>query len=678
MFTIAITLLLPDIFDKYKLEFIRASGLDFNAIVSFDDLDGDNCSEQIIFGNNHKGQGMVYVRSHTGKTIGQYNLNCSLANMHEIITNNFNHSNLKWIFIFSQSNDSIFLNGLDIYTEKKFLIERRFVTTVHQKNGKYDYFFSEAKFSDLDGDGSEELVFAVNGGYSIFPRKVFIYNIKKDELITSAECGNVIQDFTIFDIDDDGSKEIFTSTWSPSNYPETADSVLITDRKGLLFAFNNKLKYFFKPIAFAYSLGNVITLSGEGPTNKKIIAFIKVYGNDSLSSSLLLINKSGEIEKKVMVPKVESPFTTRHGRVIKNRDELIIPTNVGRYFMYNLELEFLEEKKLEFADGINSNIIVMDLNNDGSNEFVINAVQNNKMYILDDNFKNMLSYSFQNDSPILLSTLQLGDKHPQFCVQKGKQLLLFEYRINPMHYWEYVIYSVIFLLILFLNLLINKMQKNQIRRRFAMKQKLNELQLKSIRNQLEPHFTFNALNSIAAVIYDERKELAYNFFTKFSKLIRQTLESSDQISRTLHEELDFVNNYLDIQKFRFGEKLSFEINIAEGVNREIMVPKMMLQAYAENAIKHGIAHLKGPGSVIINIRNESNELVCEIIDNGVGRKKAKEIGSRSTGKGDKIMKQYFELFNEYYHTKIDYQVEDLYDETGIPSGTKVIIKLSIN
>lgn len=222
--------------------------------------------------------------------------------------------------------------------------------------------------------------------------------------------------------------------------------------------------------------------------------------------------------------------------------------------------------------------------------------------------------------------------------------------------------------------LVMSRRKKSIQEKLESEKKIAELQLISIRNQIDPHFTFNAMNSIASVILKEEKEKAYSFFVKLSNLIRQVLTSGDKITRTLAEELVFVQNYLEIEKLRFRDSFRFKIDIIQPVNLDQEVPKMVIQTYAENALKHGLLNKKeGMGELIITIREEGKKLHIVVEDNGIGREQAKKLGEKSTGKGMMILNFYYDFFDRYNDQKILHEVTDLYNERHEPAGTKVTV-----
>ncbi|MCX6305675.1 MAG: histidine kinase [Bacteroidetes bacterium] len=254
----------------------------------------------------------------------------------------------------------------------------------------------------------------------------------------------------------------------------------------------------------------------------------------------------------------------------------------------------------------------------------------------------------------------------------------FEILIRPA-FWQTWWFLLLFVMVLagfffWMGTLVMGIRKRQMQEKLESEKKIAELQLISIRNQIDPHFTFNAMNSIASVILKEEKEKAYSFFVKLSNLIRQVLTSGDKVTRTLAEELVFVQNYLEIEKLRFGDSFQFRINIIQPVNLEQEVPKMVIQTYAENALKHGLLNKKdGNGELVITIGEEGNNLHLEIEDNGIGREQARLIGQKSTGRGMMILNFYYDFFDRYNEHKIIHEVTDLFTEHNKPAGTKVTV-----
>jgi LytS/YehU family sensor histidine kinase len=217
-----------------------------------------------------------------------------------------------------------------------------------------------------------------------------------------------------------------------------------------------------------------------------------------------------------------------------------------------------------------------------------------------------------------------------------------------------------------------------IRERLENERRFAELQFKSLRNQLAPHFVFNALNAIGSSIYQDDKERAYDFLQQFSTLIRSTLVHADKTFRTLNEEIEFVRNYLDLERFRFENRFEYKFDIQEGIDPAIPVPKMIIQTFAENSIKHGLLNRQGKGflSIVIITENEFLKIIVE--DNGIGRLQSEQLKSGSTGKGMDIIAEFITLFNKFNEKKIQFKINDILSDSGTVAGTRVMIQLPVN
>ena len=249
-------------------------------------------------------------------------------------------------------------------------------------------------------------------------------------------------------------------------------------------------------------------------------------------------------------------------------------------------------------------------------------------------------------------------------------------------FWQTLAFKLFvnfFILILFLATGYFWMQnrRKQHLKKEETERQISELQLKTIRSQMDPHFTFNALNSISSVIYKEDKEKAYRYFTKFSKLVRSSLEDSDRISRSLDEEIEFTKNYLDLEKIRFGDQFEYSFHINNDVNMDTMVPKMIIHNYAENAVKHGLKHKENNRMLNIDISIEDSTLNIVVEDNGVGRQQAGLLNEFSTGKGLRIMNNIYDLYFNLYKVRINQNLEDLVDDEGNGIGTRVALRIPI-
>ncbi|MCP9770136.1 PAS domain S-box protein [Lacihabitans sp. LS3-19] len=204
----------------------------------------------------------------------------------------------------------------------------------------------------------------------------------------------------------------------------------------------------------------------------------------------------------------------------------------------------------------------------------------------------------------------------------------------------------------------------------------SELELRALQMQMNPHFIFNALNSIQSYIFNKEEELANNYLSKFAFLIRQFLDSSRSKYISIDEEVANLKLYIELEKLRFENKFDYLIEIDPKVNKYAEIPTMLLQPFIENAINHGLRYKKEKGMLNFKIIEVDNKIVVSIKDNGVGRKVAEEIKSLSSqgykSQGLKITTQRIENYNLLNSENIEYKITDI-DENSENIGTLVEI-----
>ncbi len=149
-----------------------------------------------------------------------------------------------------------------------------------------------------------------------------------------------------------------------------------------------------------------------------------------------------------------------------------------------------------------------------------------------------------------------------------------------------------------------------------LERSFSEARLNALRMQLDPHFLFNALNTISSLVVNQPK-LARGMIEQLGDLLRLSLESGRRQQVRLNEELDFLGHYLAIQKTRFGDSLHVVIEVSESA-RDVMVPSLILQPLVENAIRHGLSPRPGGGTVWVQATIDDLVLYITVEDDGVG------------------------------------------------------------
>ncbi|MBJ2173972.1 histidine kinase [Aureibaculum sp. A20] len=229
-------------------------------------------------------------------------------------------------------------------------------------------------------------------------------------------------------------------------------------------------------------------------------------------------------------------------------------------------------------------------------------------------------------------------------------------------------------------------QQAQAEKHEKLKEKYNkelaELKVTSLRSQMNPHFVFNSLNAIKLYIINNEKENAVYYLNKFSKLIRRILNASQDKETSLADEIETTSLYVNIENIRFNNEIDFILMIDESLNLEtIKIPSLILQPFIENALWHGLSAKKGKKKIKLIINKDINGgLIITIEDNGIGRKRSAEIKENKVHKrgsvGLKLTEERLQNFVNDNNYKYSITLKDLYNKIGLPSGTKVTLKIS--
>lgn len=223
-----------------------------------------------------------------------------------------------------------------------------------------------------------------------------------------------------------------------------------------------------------------------------------------------------------------------------------------------------------------------------------------------------------------------------------------------------------------------KIKVHRVLKMEKMKTKMARLESQVLRSQMNPHFIFNSLNSIKSLILMGQKESSISYLTQFSSLVRNILANSQESMIPLEKELKLLELYLEMESLRFKEKFNYKIDIGSRVNiYKLRVPPLIIQPYVENAIWHGLLHKEGCAKLIIKLKIIEDQLMIEVLDNGIGRNASEQMRSKNSN----YQKKYFgsEMSRNRVEILEGESSVDIIDieKKGVPKGTKVVIKLPI-
>lgn len=218
-----------------------------------------------------------------------------------------------------------------------------------------------------------------------------------------------------------------------------------------------------------------------------------------------------------------------------------------------------------------------------------------------------------------------------------------------------------------------------------LKQRIMEIEMTALRAQMNPHFIFNCLNSINRFILVNDTEAASSYLTKFSRLIRMILDGSREDFITLEKETEALKLYIDMESMRFQDSFTWTMYIDPDIRlHDVVIPPLLLQPYVENAIWHGLMQAPAgyPKRLEIRIYLSGQNLVIEIMDNGIGRSKAVEIKSKDGNKhkshGITLTEERLKLMEKVKGIKTDVRIDDLTDQEGNAAGTRVSLFFLLN
>ncbi len=236
--------------------------------------------------------------------------------------------------------------------------------------------------------------------------------------------------------------------------------------------------------------------------------------------------------------------------------------------------------------------------------------------------------------------------------------------------WFIIMLSVIIILLAITLIMMRKRSKLQ-------KQHNLMLNLKARRAQMNPHFIFNALNSINSFIAKNDELNANKYLSRFSKLMRSVLDNSESDFIPLSNEIEMLKLYMELEKMRFTEKFDYEIMVAKGLeNSNYEIPPMLIQPFVENAVWHGLRYKESGGVLKVSMEKEADFLKVTIEDNGIGRNKSMELKTKNQGlkksKGIKNTQERLKILSQLYQQEFKSKISD-----AAENGEGVVVELWI-
>ncbi len=259
-----------------------------------------------------------------------------------------------------------------------------------------------------------------------------------------------------------------------------------------------------------------------------------------------------------------------------------------------------------------------------------------------------------------------------------KNFLVNELRFQPFLLMHIGVLFETFMVALILGYKLKYQEEKRHKAEYLLDLKIKEkanLKMTALQSQMDPHFLYNSLNSINNFVLKNDAEKASDYITKFSRLIREILNNSSNMTISLAKELGILNLYIKLEQMRINDGFDYILVVDETLDIDnIEVPPLFLQPFVENAIWHGLANKKGKKKIKLQIYNEGKNIRCELIDNGIGINKTMNENNYLKGKrksfGVKATEDRIKLLHK--NAKVYLIIEDISNETT--TGTKVTLK----
>ena len=299
-----------------------------------------------------------------------------------------------------------------------------------------------------------------------------------------------------------------------------------------------------------------------------------------------------------------------------------------------------------------------------------------KKYIsLKDSLFNEKSMKTINELDARFKTAQ---KEKEIAVLTADQKAS-ELEIQKQRSQKYFLIITLLIILFVAYLLFNRYHIRQMKIKSDLEKAKISIEQRLLRSQMNPHFIFNSLNSINSFIGTNTISEAQEYLTKFARLMRLILENSRKSSIPLEDEIQALKLNLELEKLRFENRFDFEITVDDAIDPEYTyISPMLIQPFVENAIQHGFKNKKEKGFIRISFRKEGNLLVCKVEDNGIGREMSANNKQKENNKhislGTQVTEERFSIIKNI-DAKAGFEIIDLKDELGNPTGTRVVIKM---
>lgn len=673
---IVLLLTLPVSFSRYRIKILDEelhSPFTYNL---FSDLDYDGSSERISLDICDPEQTKVIVYK-DDKVIDQYNVAYHPSNIRSVSFFDYNGDSHEEIYIFTINDTALFLNVIDPLAPGKVPVSSRMIDRWKKTSRSNDRpYFLPVGMSESKGRQGKDLIFCVTTGFSLQPRNIYRYIIDSDSLIRSPRSYATIDNCLMISRDGVSEEDSFLlSTQATGNADST---VSYSDLSAWLMVLTTDLDFAFEPVEIGSYPSRLVAIPLKTREPGRYLVMLDYFGSGDHRSAFYVYDEAGNRMSEHETGEYEHAFGYVYScEADGNRSFYFLRDHSAAVEQMNGDFNIIATYILPpLADS--KPIAFFDADMDGTRDYFFIGRGIKSLVISREDFRSAIDLQLDFEGTnFLISQLLDPEKGALVYIQNEKNSWLIRYERHPLFYFRIPLYAVFYLVILLFITLIYRIQKYRVEMKRATEREIASLQMKAIRNQIEPHFTLNVLNAIGGLyLTEENRQQANYIFGRYASLIRQTVISSDRIIIPLEDELEFLSNYIDIERFRAGNSFEYSVNIAPGIDTAMRIPRMLVFTFAENSVKHGLRRRTTGGVLEIRVGLDVGHVVVTVKDNGPGLVRD-DTPPAGMGKGLKIVSELNDLFYRLEKIRITYSIEDLNSKSPAETGTIATINIPL-